>query len=81
MCKVLQAALIRHCDGSLASQWLHTHKDIGRAFALILGVNSAHLPHDCRIVGVGLQSGAVVDDVNCRTSDNGLIFAQVKRSV
>lgn len=51
---------------------------------LLLGRN-AHplfdLPHDCRIVGVGLQSGAVVDDVNCRTSDNGLIFAQVKRSV
>lgn len=30
-----------------ASQWFYTYKDIGRAFALILGVNSTHLSHDC----------------------------------
>jgi hypothetical protein len=34
-----------------------------------------------RLVALRSQSGEEVDDVNCRTSDDGVIFAQVKRSV
>ncbi len=43
--KVLQAAPISDFDDSFTSQWLHTHKDIGGAFAFILRVDSAHLSH------------------------------------
>jgi hypothetical protein len=39
------------------------------------------LPANTRLVTLRSQSGEEVDDVNCRTSDNGVIFVQVKRSV
>ncbi|WP_180720030.1 hypothetical protein [Paraburkholderia largidicola] len=39
------------------------------------------LPAHTRLVSLRSQSGEEVDDVNCRTSDDGVVFVQVKRTV
>lgn len=39
------------------------------------------LSANTRVVALRCQSGEEVDDANCRTSDNGVILVQVKRSV
>ena len=40
-----------------------------------------NLPANTRLLTLRSQSGEEVDDVNCRTSDDGLVLIQVKRSV
>ena len=42
---------------------------------------SFDLPANTRLLTLRCQSGEEVDDVNCRTSDDGVVFVQVKRSV
>lgn len=39
------------------------------------------LPADTRLISMRSQSGEAVDDVNCRTSDDGVILIQVKRTI
>lgn len=39
------------------------------------------LPANTRLLTLRSQSGEEVDDVNCRTSDDGVVLIQVKRSV
>jgi hypothetical protein len=61
---------------TLVGAWYCTRVLLGRAAQPLFD-----LPASSRLAAITCQSSEPVDDVNCETSDDGMIFVQAKRSI